>query len=728
MSLPNNKIRVIIPPDGISYEIVPSLLQDGTTSYSLSVPTLGADDTIVTLGTNQTITGEKVFTNGINVGNASTTGGDIVGSSYNGFTLKGNSSAGSFLEVQDSNGNITTSSPHTYFKINSSPSGATQFVFNNGYSSNLYRGTLNLPITGTTAKTLATTDDIPSITITTTTGSESISDGTNTLNIVTRDTNQTISGDKIFTTGVFLNDVKSSFLKGTNGVTLHSTTSLNLESAGTINITPPASNGYVNIANSKIYVRTSPVSALTQISFSDSYLNSGTTVTANYTFPTLSKAAGDYIIATTDDILAHQASVTIVKNALTNINGRVLSAYEATLGSVPGQEPGVYYTIYTITYGNVTLTEEKARDYMEYMTGARFLPVYNYEKPQNDIFVFADDGNSLWKPQWDSTNGLILYRLNKGLVDCQTNQTINGVKSFDDRVYINNAIYGNGNLYLVNSSNTQSPATIALGVLAGDGVASITATQIGLRGDVEAKFLSLNNGSAPAGIEIYGGDSVNTPYMDWHRRWDSTDDYDLRLIMDNTRTLSLISRVPGSATASYYAPTFRIGSIAMTGYTDNEFNLKVGAGSTLYIGYRNCGNVSGYAVDAYVFGKSNASSSGRGDVYANIHNDSDRRLKENFTDSTIENYTKLIEDIPLVDYNYIGNDIPQLGVIAQDLEEILPERYKKEFIGKHRLREKDGDNTEYLSIVESKLVYLCIGAIKELSQEIKELKEKLKEK
>ena len=365
---------------------------------------------------------------------------------------------------------------------------------------------------------------------------------------------------------------------------------------------------------------------------------------------------------------------------------------------------------------------------MEYMTGARFLPVYNYEKPQNDIFVFADDGNSLWKPQWDSTNGLILYRLNKGLVDCQTNQTINGVKSFDDRVYINNAIYGNGNLYLVNSSNTQSPATIALGVLAGDGVASITATQIGLRGDVEAKFLSLNNGSAPAGIEIYGGDSVNTPYMDWHRRWDSTDDYDLRLIMDNTRTLSLISRVPGSATASYYAPTFRIGSIAMTGYTDNEFNLKVGAGSTLYIGYRNCGNVSGYAVDAYVFGKSNASSSGRGDVYANIHNDSDRRLKENFTDSTIENYTKLIEDIPLVDYNYIGNDIPQLGVIAQDLEEILPERYKKEFIGKHRLREKDGDNTEYLSIVESKLVYLCIGAIKELSQEIKELKEKLKEK
>ena len=39
----------------------------------------------------------------------------------------------------------------------------------------------------------------PSITITTTTGSESISDGTNTLNIVTRDTAQTISGIKTFT-------------------------------------------------------------------------------------------------------------------------------------------------------------------------------------------------------------------------------------------------------------------------------------------------------------------------------------------------------------------------------------------------------------------------------------------------------------------------------------------------------------------------------------------------
>ena len=63
MALPNNKIRIITPPDGISYDIVPSLLQDGTTSYSLSVPTLGADDTIVTLGTTQTITGEKHFKN-----------------------------------------------------------------------------------------------------------------------------------------------------------------------------------------------------------------------------------------------------------------------------------------------------------------------------------------------------------------------------------------------------------------------------------------------------------------------------------------------------------------------------------------------------------------------------------------------------------------------------------------------------------------------------------------
>lgn len=97
-----------------------------------------------------------------------------------------------------------------------------------------------------------------------------------------------------------------------------------------------------------------------------------------------------------------QANISVVANSLTNINGRTLSAYESTLTEDE-------YTYYTITKNSEVLTEEQAKDYMEYMTGSRFLPVYNYEKPQNSIFLFAE--GTIWKPQFDSTNGLRLYKL-----------------------------------------------------------------------------------------------------------------------------------------------------------------------------------------------------------------------------------------------------------------------------------------------------------------------------
>ena len=101
------------------------------------------------------------------------------------------------------------------------------------------------------------------------------------------------------------------------------------------------------------------------------------------------------------------ASVSIVKNPLTNINGRELSNYTATLGTTHvGTET---YTTYTIKYGSTKLTEEKTRNYMEYMTGQRSLPVYNYEKPENSFFIFEDF--SIWKPQYDSSNGLLLFSM-----------------------------------------------------------------------------------------------------------------------------------------------------------------------------------------------------------------------------------------------------------------------------------------------------------------------------
>ena len=86
---------------------------------------------------------------------------------------------------------------------------------------------------------------------------------------------------------------------------------------------------------------------------------------------------------TLKDYAERQATTTIVIDALTNLNYRVLSAYTATLVEDT-------YIYYVIKYGSQKCTEEQAKNYMEYMTGSRFLPVYNQQKPKNSIFMFAD--------------------------------------------------------------------------------------------------------------------------------------------------------------------------------------------------------------------------------------------------------------------------------------------------------------------------------------------------
>lgn len=49
MALPTNRIKKVKLPDNTEYDIVPTMLQDGTTNYKLSVPALSADDTIATV-------------------------------------------------------------------------------------------------------------------------------------------------------------------------------------------------------------------------------------------------------------------------------------------------------------------------------------------------------------------------------------------------------------------------------------------------------------------------------------------------------------------------------------------------------------------------------------------------------------------------------------------------------------------------------------------------------
>ena len=96
-----------------------------------------------------------------------------------------------------------------------------------------------------------------------------------------------------------------------------------------------------------------------------------------------------------------------------------------------------------------------------------------------------------------------------------------------------------------------------------------------------------------------------------------------------------------------------------------------------------------------------------GNVTANTYNaQSDRRLKENIIDYKPE---KSILDLPIKKFDFIDGPKNQIGCIAQDLKEICPEIVNENEKG-------------YLSIQESKLVYLLLDEVKKLKNEVEELK------
>ena len=85
---------------------------------------------------------------------------------------------------------------------------------------------------------------------------------------------------------------------------------------------------------------------------------------------------------------------------------------------------------------------------------------------------------------------------------------------------------------------------------------------------------------------------------------------------------------------------------------------------------------------------------------------SDKRLKENIIDYKPE---KSILDLPIKKFDFIDGPKNQIGCIAQDLKEICPEIVNENEKG-------------YLSIQESKLVYLLLDEVKKLKNEVEELK------
>ncbi len=89
---------------------------------------------------------------------------------------------------------------------------------------------------------------------------------------------------------------------------------------------------------------------------------------------------------------------------------------------------------------------------------------------------------------------------------------------------------------------------------------------------------------------------------------------------------------------------------------------------------------------------------------------SDERVKENI--KTIDNSLEKVNKLRGVEFNKIGEDKKSIGVIAQEIEKIIPEVVRT-------------DDEGMKSVAYGNVVGVLIEAIKELNAEVKDLKEKL---
>lgn len=102
----------------------------------------------------------------------------------------------------------------------------------------------------------------------------------------------------------------------------------------------------------------------------------------------------------------------------------------------------------------------------------------------------------------------------------------------------------------------------------------------------------------------------------------------------------------------------------------------------------------------------------------NVYATSDRRLKENIKDAELD-CGAVIDKLPIKEFNFKSDEEKKVvvGAIAQELQEILPEKYRATLVS-------GSEDTSY-SINEGKLLYVAIGALKEERAKTKELEERL---
>ncbi len=170
----------------------------------------------------------------------------------------------------------------------------------------------------------------------------------------------------------------------------------------------------------------------------------------------------------------------------------------------------------------------------------------------------------------------------------------------------------------------------------------------------------------------------------------------------------------------------------LIGYSESSKSIEIGSSDISKVNVSNNLHITNYCTLGPVTpgGKEPVA----GDVYSNnlyainkceagfFNTTSDKRAKTNIKELQLD-AVSFIKKVPLYSFTYKDTDIPSIGILAQDVQDLNIEGFKVvDNI------DATGQNMDYMSIHESKLVYILWQAIKQQQKEIDELKAQLKNK
>lgn len=217
----------------------------------------------------------------------------------------------------------------------------------------------------------------------------------------------------------------------------------------------------------------------------------------------------------------------------------------------------------------------------------------------------------------------------------------------------------------------------------------------------EIQFIATNGGSSPLQVkfeEIFNGNSKDLVFTK------PLGNYQLLQIQDSRQTVTVPAKV-GVEFRFWYS----------SGEIQQDKVVMSSSGSFKIYGIKLRGQVSASAIETNLedYLKNNESGTLNGnlevtgdiDCKGTVYGLSDKRLKKNI--KTIENSLDKISKIHGVTFNWCENDKKSAGLIAQEVESVLPEAVKTH---------------GYKVLNYNAVIGLCIEAIKQLQRELEVLK------